>query len=312
MGWKQIASDYFNFTSKDRVAVILLAGLVSGIWLLPEFIANNNGRQQKVVADSGWVAAARRLEINKTDDEDDDREWVRNHQYDRTYRPAGRPPASLFYFDPNTLDEAGWKKLGLRNKTIQTILNYVAKGGRFRKAEDLSRIYGLFDDEYARLEPFIRIASATNDDQPESPTPYSPKPVKSYTSIDINTADTAAFIALPGIGSKLASRIVNFREKLGGFHAIQQVGETFGLADSVFQKIKGRLVLNNVAVKKININNATIDELKQHPYIRYALAKALIAYRDQHGAFGKIEDVKQVMLITEDIYAKIYPYISLE
>lgn len=58
-----------------------------------------------------------------------------------------------------------------------------------------------------------------------------------YTTIDINTADTTAFIALPGIGSKLANRIVSFRSKLGGFNSVEQIREVYGLKDSVFQLI---------------------------------------------------------------------------
>ncbi|HEX2628314.1 MAG TPA: helix-hairpin-helix domain-containing protein [Chitinophagaceae bacterium] len=312
MGWKQIAADYFSFTSKDRIAVITLAVLIVIIVLLPGFVTNNNGRQRKVQTDTTWVVAARQLELNNVNGPEEDDEPVQRHQFDRQYRASIRPAASLFYFDPNTLDEAGWRKLGLRDKTIHTILNYVSKGGRFRKPEDLSKIYGLFKDEYARLEPYIRIEQTITENRLSPVEPALPKQPKLYAMVDINTADTSAFIALPGIGSKLALRIVNFREKLGGFYRVEQVGETFGLADSVFQKIKPRLQLNPIETKKININTASIDELKQHPYIRFALAKAIIAYRDAHGEFAQKEDLKKIMLITEDVFRKIDPYITLQ
>lgn len=313
MGWKQITSDYFSFTSKDRIAVIVLAALIVIVVLLPGFIADNNPRHQKVGSDTSWVAAARQLELNGPVEKDNDDEPLQRHQFDRQYRTSTRPPAaaSLFYFDPNTLDEAGWKKLGLRDKTIHTIINYVSKGGRFRKAGDLSKIYGLFEDEYARLEPYIRIEQTATEDRPLPVNTTTPKQAKSYAMVDINTADTAAFIALPGIGSKLASRIVSFREKLGGFYAVEQVGETFGLADSVFQKIKPMLQLNTIITKKININTAPFDELKQHPYIRYALAKSIIAYRDVHGAFEKTEDVKKIAMITDEVFEKIRYYLII-
>lgn len=129
---------------------------------------------------------------------------------------------------------------------------------------------------------------------------------------DINSADTTDFIALPGIGSKLANRIVNFREKLGGFYSIDQIAEVYGLQDSVFQKIRPSLQINIDPVKKININTATIDELKTHPYIKYAIAKAIIAYRNEHGAFSIIEDVKKIMLIDEALYMRIAPYLSID
>ncbi|MEI9908827.1 MAG: helix-hairpin-helix domain-containing protein [Bacteroidota bacterium] len=133
-----------------------------------------------------------------------------------------------------------------------------------------------------------------------------------YAAIDINTADTTAFISLPGIGSKLAARIVNFRDKLGGFYSISQVGETYGLPDSAFQKVKQYLKLENAFVKKININTATVDELKAHPYIKFAIANPIIAYRKEHGPFSKVEDVKKMMTITGDIYNKISPYLTTQ
>jgi competence protein ComEA len=137
--------------------------------------------------------------------------------------------------------------------------------------------------------------------------------VKKYipSVIDINTADTSALIALPGIGSKLSQRIIMFRDKLGGFYKIEQVAETFGLPDSTFQKIKTRLVLINSSVRQININTATVEELKSHPYLRYAIANAIIQYRNQHGNFSSPDDLKKVVAVTEEVFAKVFPYLKI-
>src|SRR6185437_7375519 len=102
----------------------------------------------------------------------------------------------------------------------------------------------------------------------------SPYVVKAIQIIDVNLADTTALISLPGIGSKLAQRIIAFRNKLGGFYSIEQVGETYLLPDSTFQKIKPKLTIVGNNVKQININVASIDEMKAHPYLRYNLANA--------------------------------------
>jgi DNA uptake protein ComE-like DNA-binding protein len=128
--------------------------------------------------------------------------------------------------------------------------------------------------------------------------------------IDINLADTTAFIALPGIGSRLADRIIRFREKLGGFHSIDQISEVYGLADTVFQQIRPLLQKPPFAIKRININTAGLNELKAHPYIRYAIANSIVRYRDQHGAYTDLEDLKKIMLITEEIYNRIFPYLT--
>jgi competence ComEA-like helix-hairpin-helix protein len=223
---------------------------------------------------------------------------------------------SLFYFDPNTLSADGWRRLGLREKTIATIQNYISKGGKFRQPDDIKKIWGLFPRDAERLMPYIQIANTVknivspgkNVGEYRSPWKDSKRGVK---PIAINESDTTAWIALPGIGSKLSQRIVNFRSKLGGFYNIEQVGETFGLPDSTFQIIKPLLRLSG-EVKKINLNSATIEELKSHPYIRYQLANALVQYKLQHGDYKTVEDIKRIMIVTDELFNKVSPYLTVD
>lgn len=276
--------------------------------------------------DSAWIAAVKKSEIKAPDSSIDtyqksNDENAFDYQYDKrtsSYNENSIVKGELFYFDPNTISISDWKRLGLKDKTIQTIHNYLGKGGQFYKPEDLQRIYGLHQDEYERLLPYVKIESKTsvvNEQFTSSKTTREKQSSKTYTAryttIDINIADTSAFISLPGVGSKLAARIVNFRDNLGGFYSIEQVGETYGIPDSTFQKIKQWLKLDNPSVKKININTATVDELKAHPYIKYSLANPIVAFRDEHGAFSKIDDVKKVMAVTDEIYRKIAPYLTI-
>ncbi len=320
MKWKELIADYFNFSRKDRIAIITLLLIMAGVFFLPKMVSTIN-HPKTVLADTEWIAAMKKLEVNETRNEqrvkgyDDDH--YTSYQYDRPVNQYNsKSKGELFYFDPNTLSEEGWQKLGLREKTIHTIAHFLGKGGRFKKPEDLQRIYGLFPDEYERIAPFIKMDPMDDPDTEkiaaDNPNTVNP-PVKKYASgysgIDINSADTTTFISLPGIGSKLAARIVNFREKLGGFYSVTQVGETFGLPDSTFQKIKQYLKIDNTNIRKININTATADDLKAHPYIRWGLANPIVAYRNEHGLFAKPEDIKKVMAVTEEIFNKIAPYL---
>jgi competence ComEA-like helix-hairpin-helix protein len=136
--------------------------------------------------------------------------------------------------------------------------------------------------------------------------PARPAPV----SVDVNTADTTAFIALPGIGSKLAARIVNFRDKLGGFYSINQVAETYALPDSTFQKIRSRLVISSGPFRRMNINTATVDELKAHPYIKWNMANAIVQYRNQHGTYRALQDLRNIALVEEQWLDKVLPYFT--
>lgn len=301
------------------------------VWLtlftlfLPDMLKKTSDNNLTQI-DTAWIAAVRKLEIKDPDSlrdryEKNNDENASAYQYDSkksNYYETKSSKGELFYFDPNTISTSEWKRLGIRDKTIQTIEKYLGKGGHFSTPEDLQKIYGLHKDEFERLKPYVKIESkpANSTEQFVSSTSIEAiRPAKTfatrYSVIDINSADTSSLIALPGIGSKLAARIVTFREKLGGFYSVDQVGETYGLPDSTFQKIKQYLKLDNASVKKININTATIDEMKAHPYIKYSIANPIVAYRNEHGSFSKIEDIKKVMAVTDEIYKKIAPYLTL-
>lgn len=246
-------------------------------------------------------------------DEDGNYNEPKERPYERTAK------GELFPFDPNTLDADGWKRLGLRDKTISTIQNYLSKGGRFRKPEDIKRIYGLFPDEAERLLPYVTISEAPTErtyterkDFAEAGNVPTPRPTYTPRTVDINTADTSAFIALPGIGSKLAFRIVNFREKLGGFYSIDQVGETYGLPDSTFQKIRSRLTITTAPFKQIDINKADVNQLRAHPYIKWNVANVIVQYRAAHGNYTSLNDLKKIEIIDEQLFKKISPYLTLQ
>ena len=325
VSWDQFIKDYLTFTRKERIGILIVAIIILASLFLPGILSKSSGSNPTRI-DTSWMAAVKRLEIkdsnaSKNNFLKDDDENTHVYQYDRkksNFYEGKNVTGELFYFDPNTISATGWKRLGLRDKTIQTIQNYLSKGGHFYKPDDLQKIYGLHKDEYERLTSYVKIEpkSPNSNEQFVSLTPKNEThPVKTYAAryavIDINTADTSSLIALPGIGSKLASRIVTFRDKLGGFYSIEQVGETYGLPDSTFQKIKQYLKLDNTSVKKININTATIDEMKAHPYIKYSLASPIVTYRNEHGSFSKIEDIMKVMAVNDDIFKKIAPYLTL-
>lgn len=319
MNWKEFATDYLSFSKKEQIAVFVLVALIVLVFLAPTVAFKKNNVKAKPV-DTAWMTAVKNLELKSTDAKNNfsngyDDNNANYYQYDKnTNNGFVNTKGELFEFDPNTLSPEGWKKLGLRDKTINTIQNYLNKGGRFKAPEDVKKIYGLFPNEYERIAPHIRISNnaTTNNETIYKSINTTKSNSNTYRIIEINTADTSDFISLPGIGSKLAWRIVNFRDKLGGFYSINQIAETYGLPDSTFQKIKSYLKLTDPNVKKININTASVDELKTHPYIRYQLARPIVAYREQHGLFSKPEDLKKIMIVTDEVFLKIAPYLQVQ
>jgi len=253
-----------------------------------------------------------------------------------------REKSILFYFDPNLISGEDWHRLGLPDKLVMTISHYIQKGGSFHRAGDLKKLYGLKSEDYERLLPYVRIGESAqhkwgdhpmqwprvrkesqlfttnNGHGPESGTRDAVKPYpytfsgKKMVDLDINQADSSAWCQLPGIGIKLASRIIRFREKLGGFYEVDQLRETFGLPDSTFQKIRPWLHVSQEALQKIDLNAAVQETLQAHPYIRWKLARGIVQYREQHGQFKSVGELQQLAQMDMKGFKKLEPYLEVK
>ena len=204
-------------------------------------------------------------------------------------------------------------RLGLPRALVARLLHYREKGGFFFDKTDFRKLYGLTDADFSRLEPYIAIAKSDLVVRPAAysggGSGYSPM---AETPVDINVATPADWQRLPGIGAARAYKIVRFRDKLGGFIAVQQVGETASLPDSVFQKIQSRLRLETPIFKKIDLNTATVDMLAAHPYFTYKQAQLIIAYREQHGPLARVEDIARIAAFTDKTWIdKVKPYLTV-
>ncbi len=304
---------YLHFTKKERNGIICLLLAVTVITVFPAVYPYLDTEDlQDIPGDvKEGLAVMQSTPVKNYDEYDSISKGREHHPYASYHKPEdGRLPAEFFYFDPNSLSASGWQKLGVKEKTVQTIMRYKSKGGRFRKPADIEKIWGIPQKLADRLKPYVQIAEEKKADREFNNSGYQPAKRKMATvSVDINESDTSAWILLPGIGPKLSQRIVQFRNRLGGFYSISQVAETYGLPDSVFQKIKPMLTLNTMQVKQININTATRDELKDHPYIRYNLANLIVQYRNQHGPFSDIKGLLNIMAIDKALLDKMSAYL---
>ncbi|MDB5127612.1 MAG: hypothetical protein JWQ85_1844 [Mucilaginibacter sp.] len=201
---------------------------------------------------------------------------------------------ALFKFNPNTSTVADWQKLGLTAKQAAIIKNYTTKGGRFRKAEDLQKIYGLTKVDYARLAPFIIIAEEKAADN---------------VVVELNSADSAKLTIVEGIGPGFAKRIIYYRERLGGFVSKEQLREVYGLDELKYDEIKAQLKVDASRIRRININTITFDKLRLMPYLDYKQVNAIIEYRKQHGNYASIADIENIAIIDDGILRKIEPYL---
>ena len=307
----------FIFSKKDRMGILVLLFVILAIFISAKYIYPLIIKGEPV-AIADILTATDSLLVKQKDDNRKSNAYS-DYNADEGYQAYSKKSynntftGTMFYFDPNTLDAAGWQRLGIKDKTIASMQKYLSKGGRFKEPDDLRKVWGLRDDEKDRIIPYVRITAVAQETYTNNYTPYEKKPFekKVIASVDINAGDSAAFDALPGIGGGYSRRIINFRNRLGGFYKVEQIAETFGLPDSVFQKIKPLLKISGNDVKKLNVNTAKEEELKAHPYIRWQLAKVITEYKKQHGDFKTLQDLKKIMTIDEETYNKISPYLII-
>lgn len=197
-------------------------------------------------------------------------------------------------------------KVGFHPRIARNIEKYISAGGQIRDAAGLYRIYGMDSAQLLRVLPNIVFPENPSPKQSETVTgnEYSPH------RIDLNTADSATLDALPGIGPVLATRILRFRDALGGFHTIQQLEECYGLTPETMERIVPRLTLETPH-QKMAINSIDLVG-SSHPYLPKKIARVISAYREQHRPFTSLTDLRNAYPPDTSWCDKLIPYIRFD
>jgi competence protein ComEA len=215
-----------------------------------------------------------------------------------------------FRFDPNTASTEQLKALGFSERNIQSLQKYTGKGGRFKKPEDLRKLYGVKKELIESLIPFVRInPQLGGSDLVKDSAQYKFKNTK---PVELNSADTNALIALYRIGPGMARRIVAYRGMLGGFLSLSQLTEIYGFDEDILYDLQGKIYVDASKAKVFDVNTVTLDELKTHPYFKYKLSNAIVNYRNQHGAYRDLTDLRKIILVNDSIYQNITKYLKLK
>jgi DNA uptake protein ComE-like DNA-binding protein len=201
-----------------------------------------------------------------------------------------------------------WMELGASKQLAQRIQRYREKGGRIERAEDLLRIYDIDSTWVTTISPCIVWQTGS---LPASPrTRAYQRTENKPTILDLNLADSAALVKLPGIGPVLSTRIVRFRDQLGGFYDLAQLSETYGLPDSTYQRLLPRLKIET-ACKKLKINRMTAKEIVKHPYFSWKEAITIERYRESHGPFKEADHFFSVKALDSSRIVRWLPYLDL-
>jgi competence protein ComEA len=301
--------DYLNFGKSERVAIITVILLIISLILLPLIYSRFYKPEQIIDAEFDKEIAdfLKNEEAFATTDQG-------GFDFSNPEKEIVRRTITPFRFDPNTLDKSGWMKLGFSDKQATGILKYIGKGGHFRKKEDLKKLYAISGETYNLLEPYIEIA----DQEPQRKYPDKEENKAASTSgfaakkyqVELNSADSTELVKVYGIGPATARRILRYREKLGGFASIEQLKEVNGIDSARYEMLKDGVFADAEVIKKIDVNTATIIQLRQHPYIDYYIAKAIVDRRIRKGDYSSPDDLSEIPLIYDALFEKLKPYIS--
>ena len=142
----------------------------------------------------------------------------------------------------------------------------------------------------------------------ESREPWTPPVRKQRTIVRLNSADSLDLVQLYNIGPVMARRILQYRQRLGGFVSVEQLKEVYGMDSVRYYDILPYVVLDSMVPQQLDLNTATIDQLKRHPYLDYYQAKAIVRLREQRGPYHTPEELAMIAIIDTDTYNKILPY----
>ncbi len=319
MRFKKIISGYFIFSRKERNAAILLILLILITLAAPAVHAYFSAPASSMQYDSlrnifmvTGIASEENSSAGKNaffDDEDPENQKQQKGQYVKYPQRDNEVQGTLFPFDPNTVTAGELDSLGISAGLAKRILNYRNTGALFKRKEDLMKVYGFDEEEFNRLRAYIQIDSAL----------FNAASEKAEIAVTINKESVPLHINLldrdgllkAGLDGNSASKIISCREGLGGFYSAEQLQSVYGVNKLVMDAILPYIVIDTDAIKKININTATFQQLAKHTYISDALAGAIIEYRNTTGRFSTVSELQSVPGMYPGLLNKLKPYIRL-
>ena len=208
-------------------------------------------------------------------------------------------------FDPNVYSKNDWMKLGLSQKQAEAVLKFGKYG--FKSKEDLKRVFVIPQELMLKIidSTFYPEKNKTNISISEF------KKENNSIVVDLNSASEEELLSIKGIGPFFAKNILKRREQLGGYYMEEQLLEVWKMTQEKMEEIKPYIKIDQQQVKKLNINAATAEELKKHPYFTWNMANAIVKLRNQHGPFKSINDLKMSVVLSEELFLKIKPYLTL-
>jgi len=304
--------EYFSFTKRERNGVIVLLFLLIILFFVEKFIDFSSDKEISLMNEKY------QKQINEFEESLEEKSFqIEQEKKRQSYlsdknaqESHWKIPDSLFYFDPNTITEKQLQALGLTQKQIATLINYRNAGGDFVVSSDFLKIYGIEEEQYTILEPYILIADTKEQSNKEQHKIVAKENIAVILEINSSSADSLEL--LKGIGPVYAQRIIKYRELLGGYNCKSQLYEVYGLDSALINSIYPQIIIDTSLIKKLNINKADFTSLINHLNLNKYYTQAILNYKEIQGGFNSIDELVKNNLLPEDVFLKLKPYLDKE
>ena len=278
-----------SFTTGAIALVFLIIGFETALFVhkaaVTRLVADRDHPDTVYVVERSKPAAKAEDETEPIEDKEDTifvrKQSAHSPEAVRIREKASPHRVETFRFNPNTVPLEDLIRLGFSEKQAQSLLNYLAKGGRFRRPSDFAKSYLVADSVFERLEPYIDIPR-----------------------IDINKADSTAFETLPGIGPYFAAKMVSYRKELGGYSYPEQLMDIYHFDREKYDALKDLITCS--PPEPYPIWTLPERDLARHPYISRDEAHSIVLYRThQHPETWTAEGLNRAGILSEEHYAKL-------
>ena len=295
---------YFVMTAEQWLGVVVLVVLVVGALMVVKRF------QPPKEDETVWVNDSTKSQFADYQEKQDS---IRKAQWRRQRDTIA---IRMEVFDPNTVDSSTLVHLGFKPWQAKNMVKYRAAGGKYRKPEDLKKLYGMTDSMYQALTPYIYIAreevdSVAVDSLRKDSLPRWKEENKD-TILNLRTADTVELKMIHGIGSYRARQIVRYREQLGGFVSVEQVLEAKGMENVDADSLLAHFWIDSVKIEAMNVNSVGVQRLSRHPYLRFEQAQAIYELRRKKIRLDSIQQLQQIECISAETLEKIAPYLNFD
>jgi competence protein ComEA len=287
--------DPFYISKRNRRGVFTLFIFSIVIVFIPRILLNFEKDDQITIS----VEDIKSLEKNRSF-------FQKKYDYKKSFSKKDKYKVPERKFDPNQYLFQDWLKLGLSEKQVNVVMKFTSRG--IYSNEDLKKIFVIPEELFNRIkdstyypqkETFSKIERELNQDRPTA------------ILVNLNNSPMEEFTKINGIGPFYAKQIIRYGEQLGGYHSKEQLLEVWKMNLETYEKLKDYVFVQSDNIKKIRLNSTNINELNNHPYLTWNQANSIIKMREQLGSFNSVNDIKESVLIDEETFEKLLPYLTL-